>query len=163
VLDPGSANEDRVAEEIAKARRDEPVARALANDSYLRLVVAVRAMAGDLGSELARKAVGHTRKIADHLDQIERIAGERERTRMLLRWLGAIVTDQRVPQVGERTAAARTVEYARALAAVRPSLGDVGPEAEVMRYPGNGVKRVASTEDTATAGAVVSEESAAVA
>lgn len=161
--DPGSANEDRVAEEIAKARRDEPVARALANDSYLRLVVAVRAIAGDLGSELARKAVGGTRRIADQLDQIERIAGERERVRMVLRWLNAIVADQRVPQVGERNAAARAGEYARAIAPLRTVLGDAGPELEVKRFPGNGAKRAVSAEDSATAGAVVSEESAAVA
>lgn len=137
--DPGCAIEERTAEAIQKARMDEPVLRALASDAHVKLVQAIRS-SPSLAEDLAKKTVACTRRLAESLDQAERAAAERERLRMALAWVNAVIADQRPPRVGEGGLAARVSRYSQAVGYARASLGDHGPEEAVRRYPLNGAK-----------------------
>lgn len=145
--DPGDAHERRAFAVIAQARRDEPVRRQLALTAYDDLVRVVQSDE-QVGQDLARRAVTHTRKTADALDQAERAVAERERCRALLAWVRGVQSDGPVPRVTGGGIAARSAAYAARISALRTEIGDAGPEIEVSRYPGNGAKR-ATEEDAA--------------
>ena len=86
--------------------------------AYKDLVRLVRQHGEAISQDLARRAIKSTREVAGHLDAVESAMADREHSRALLNWVGAIVRDNRVPQVTGASCSGRAAAYARELASV---------------------------------------------